>query len=220
MSLQPIFHQNMADAVYDALRQAIFDQSFAPGQRLNIDELRQELGVSRTPLKDALNRLAIEGLVRIVPRQGSFVSELRPDKLAEVLGVRRALELYAIAEAMPRLEEQHLASMRECLWRQRTLTSDGDADQYMTFVTLDHGFHSIIFEAAGNRTLREIYEGLNVHMQVARARHHESTQHISLACEEHEAILRAFEARDAAAASAAMDAHLATARRAVLEWLH
>ncbi len=221
MSLQPICHQNMADAVYDALRQAIFDQRLAQGERLNIDKLRQELGVSRTPLKEALNRLAIEGLVRMAPRKGTFVSELRPDEVAEVCDLRRVLELFAVEQAVPRLADEHLASMREYLRQQRALTPYGDADEYtfMSFVTLDQGFHSAIVEAAGNRKLREIYASLNVHMQGARVRHRDANRRIGLACEEHEAVLRALEARDVAAAQAAMDVHLASGRRALLERL-
>lgn len=113
MVLQRIRYQNMTDAVYASLSEAIFSRRFALGQRINVDELRQQLGVSRTPLKDALNRLATEGLIRVVPHRGTFVSELRADEMAEISDVRRVLKLYAVEQGIPRITPQQLQRMKD-----------------------------------------------------------------------------------------------------------
>lgn len=220
VQLPPLKHQNMTDAVYATLREAILSRRFAPGQRINVDELRQQLGVSRTPLKDGLNRLALQGLVRVAPRYGTFVSELRADEMAEISDVRLVIELHAVELGVPRVSPQQLKRMREHVEAMKaTVTPQDNCTDHMAFVGSDHGFHQVILEAAGNRKLMEVYENLNVHIQVARVYYMSTHKRAQQVCDEHEAILRAYEARDVAAAKAAMTTHLETARRATLERL-
>lgn len=220
MPLQRIRHQNMADAVYESLREAIFSRDFAPGQRVNVDALRHQLGVSRTPLKDALKRLAMEGLIRIVPRQGTFVTELRADEMAEVCDVRCVLELYAVEQGIPRLTAEQLARLQAHVEGLRdTLAADGSCADHLAFVAHDQGFHRVIVEAAGNRKLQELYEALNVHIQVARVYYMDPDKRIEQVGREHQAILRAYQARDVAAAKEAVAEHLKTAKAATLERL-
>jgi DNA-binding GntR family transcriptional regulator len=216
--LPRIKHQNMTDAVYSTLREAILSRQFAPGQRLHVDDLRQQLGVSRTPLKDALNRLALEGLVRIAPRYGTFVSELRAEDMAEISDIRRVLELHAVECGVPRISRQQLQRMRSHIEAmKRTVTPEDNCTDHLAFVAGDHGFHKAIVEAAGNRKLVEVYEALNVHIQVARVYYVSTDKRAGQVCAEHEAILRAYEAHDVDAAKKALCTHLETARRAALE---
>ncbi len=220
MTLKPIQHQNMTDAVYVALREAIFSREFAPGQRIDVEELGRQLGVSRTPLKDAINRLAMEGLVSVVPRQGTFVTALQADEMADVCDVRGALEQYAVERGIPQVTEEHLERMRaEVRGLRETLDSSGKCGDHMAFVAHDHGFHRVIIDAAGSRKLAEVYEALNVHIQVARVYYMDADKRIEQVCAEHLAILQAYEARDVEAAKAAMAIHVAAAKRATLERL-
>lgn len=220
VQLPPLKHQNVTDAVYATLREAILSRRFAPGQRINVDELRQQLGVSRTPLKDGLNRLALQGLVRVAPRYGTFVSELRADEMAEISDVRLVLELHAVELGVPRISHQQLQRMREYVGAMKaTVTPQDNCTDHMAFVGSDHGFHQVILEAAGNSKLVEVYENLNVHIQVARVYYMSTHKRAQQVCDEHEAILRAYESRDVTAAKAAMTTHLETARRATLERL-
>lgn len=220
VQLPPIKHQNMTDAVYATLREAILSQRFPPGQRIHVDELRQQLGVSRTPLKDALNRLALQGLVRVAPRYGTFVSELRADVMAEISDVRLVLELHAVELGVPRISRQQLQRMRAHVEAMKaTVTPEDNCTDHMAFVASDHGFHQVILEAAGNRKLVEVYENLNVHIQVARVYYITTDKRAGQVCAEHEAILRAYESRNVAAAKEALTTHLETVRRATLERL-
>lgn len=220
VQLPPIKHQNMTDAVYDTLREAILTRRFPPGQRLHVDELRQQLGVSRTPLKDALNRLALQGLVRVAPRYGTFVSELRADEMAEITDVRLVLELHAVELGVPRISRGQLRQMNACVEAMRkTVTPQGNITDHMAFIASDHDFHHVILEAAGNHKLAEMYETLNVHIQVARVYYMATDKRAQLVCSEHESILRAYEAHSIPEAKAALSTHLDTARRATLERL-
>jgi DNA-binding GntR family transcriptional regulator len=210
----------MTDAVYATLRDAILSQRLAPGQRIHVDELRLQLGVSRTPLKDALNRLALQGLVRVAPRYGTFVSELRSDEMAEISDIRVVLELHAVEQGVPLASEMHLQRMRRHLEdMRRTVTPEDNVSDHLAFVAADHGFHQTIVEAAGNRKLLEMYETLNVHIQVARVYYVSTDKRASQVCDEHDAILAAYCARDVGATQDALRRHLDTARRAVLERL-
>lgn len=220
MTLKPIQHQNMTDAVYASLREAILSREFAPGQRIDVDGLRQQLGVSRTPLKDALNRLAMEGLIRVVPRQGTFVTALGPDEMADICDVRGVLEQYAVERGILQITPAHLQRMRAHVQGLRdALDADGKCRDHLAFVAHDHGFHRVIVEAAGSPKLEEVYEALNVHIQVARVYYMDADKRIDQVCAEHHAILRAYEARDVEAAKAAMAIHLATAKQAAVERL-
>ena len=92
--LSPIESTNLSDAVYGQLRQLIIEQSFTPGQRLDLGELEDSLQVSRTPLKTALKRLEMEGLVDIQARRGTFIAQIDADKLEENYKIRSSFELY------------------------------------------------------------------------------------------------------------------------------
>jgi GntR family transcriptional regulator, rspAB operon transcriptional repressor len=220
VQLPPLKHQNMTDAVYATLREAILSRRFAPGQRINVDELRQQLGVSRTPLKDGLNRLALQGLVRVAPRFGTFVSELRADEMEEISDLRLLLELHAVDLGVPRISSQQLLRMREYVEAMKaTVTPQDNCTDHMAFVGSDHGFHQVILEAAGNRKLEEVYESLNVHIQVARVYYMSTEKRAQQVCDEHEAVLRAYESRNVAGAKEALARHLETARRATIERL-
>ncbi len=220
VQLPPIRLQNMTDAVYAALRDAIMSRRMAPGQRVHVDELRLQLGVSRTPLKDALNRLAMQGLVTVAPRRGTFVSELRAEDMAAIADIRLVLELYAVERGVPRISRQQLQDLQEQVAAmKRTITPEDNCTDHLAFVAADHGFHYDIVEAAGNHKLLEMYEALNVHIQVARVYYVTTDKRARQVCEEHEAVLKAYKARDAVAAQQALRRHLETARSATLDRL-
>lgn len=211
---------NMTDAVYASLRDAILSRRLAPGQRIHVDELRLQLGVSRTPLKDALNRLALQGLVRVAPRYGTFVSELRAEDMAEISDVRVVLELHAVERGVPKATDQQIARMRMHLEAmERTVTPADNVSDHLSFVAADRGFHQVIVEAAGNQKLLELYEALNVHIQVARVYYMATDKRARQVCREHENILAAYTKRDVTATQDALRRHLDTARHAVLERL-
>jgi DNA-binding GntR family transcriptional regulator len=207
----------VADEIYDLIKAKIVAQEFAPGQRLNLEEIEKQLGISRTPLKDALNKLAGEGLVEIVPRKGTFVSNPTPEEIAESFDVRRVLEMYAAELALPRIEPKHLSRMREMVQKLGEMVQSEDwVSIYQDYVALDHDLHHFIVELSGNKRLLWVYEQMNVHVQMARIRYLRAEQELDMAQMEHEEILRAFEARDGAAAREALAHHIERAKRSLL----
>lgn len=209
--------QRLTDAAYRTLKEQILTQAFAPGQRLNIDELAGLMGMSRTPVKDALNALANEGLVEILPRRGTFVAGLSSNTIAEVFELRRALELLAAELLIERVGDDHLGQLRERLAAlDAPLINGADADEHMR---RNLAFHRLFVELAGNRILLEVYEGLNAHIQIARvhARWQNWQQRRQQERDEHRAILRALEARDWPRLAAAVNIHIRRAKQSLIE---
>lgn len=218
VSLPSLNRRNVADEIYALLKAKIVAQEFAPGERLNLEEMERQLGISRTPLKDALNRLSVEGLVEIVPRRGTFVTNPTPEEIAESFDVRRMLEMYAAELALPRMEPKGLNKMREMVHKLGEMAQSEDwVSIYQDYVALDHDLHHFIVELSGNRRLLWVYDQLNVHAQMARIGHLRAKQELDVAQLEHEDLLRAFEAQDIAAVRQVLDQHIERAKCTILQ---
>jgi len=209
---------NISDEVYSALKERILSRQFAPGERLNLSQLEEQMGISRTPLKDALNRLALEGLVEIQPRKGTFVVILTPAEITESFDVRRVLEVYAVELAVQRITESQLEHMYDLVKALRQLTDIEDWDGiYREYCSMDHDLHRLILEIAGNRRLKETWEKINVHVEMARTRYGELERERYRTQEEHEEILRAFESRDLPRLQQVICHHIDRTKRSVLQ---
>ena len=187
-----------SDSVFDVLRESILTRVFSPGDRLDIKALADQLGVSGTPVRDAINRLAAEGLIEIWPRSGTFVAEISPEAVAETFQIRRALECLAAETLVERLTP-------ELLQRFARLVSDleqpikGEADR-SAHERANTAFHALIVEASGNRRLCEVYTSLNAHLTIAsvHSRRRPDARRLEQERKEHRAILSAIQARDSA----------------------
>src|SRR5438874_8365868 len=115
MELTKIRRERAVDAVYEALRQAIVSSLMKPGERMNVDELAAKLGVSLTPVRSAIQQLATEGLVEILPRSGTFVASLSIQDVEETFDIRCALECLAAEKAVENISAQELQRMRQLL---------------------------------------------------------------------------------------------------------
>lgn len=209
---------NISDEVYAALKERILSKQFAPGERLNLSQLEEQMGISRTPLKDALNRLALEGLVDIQPRRGTFVVNLTPAEITEAFDVRRVLEVYAVELAVQRMTESQFERMNDLVKALRRLTDIKDWDGiYRQYCSMDHDLHRLILEIAGNRRLKEVWEKNNVHVEMARTRYGELERERYRTQEEHEEILRAFERKDLPRLQEVICHHIDRTKRSVLQ---
>jgi DNA-binding GntR family transcriptional regulator len=203
-------YQHVNEKVYELLLARILSQEFAPGQRLQVDDIAVALGVSRTPVKDAINRLCVEGLIVIRPRKGTFVADITPQGIGELFDVRLMMELHAAELAVPRATAQDLVEMRELVV---SLGSFVEGDHYVdfeAFLELDNEFHLRIMRMADNALLLKLYRDINLHVQVARA--YQSVPGAANEAlqthHEHQAMLAAFEARDVSAAREAVTTHV------------
>ena len=127
--------------VYNALREKILSCDLAPGQRLAVDTIAQQLGVSRTPVKEALGRLSAEGLIEILARRGTFVSPVNPETIRDSFQVREALELKACELLYGKIDEERAGTLREL--NQRLTTAGVSVAEN---ATLDTRFHQLLVE--------------------------------------------------------------------------
>lgn len=179
------------------LLERILSRQLAPGQRLDVDEIADQLGVSRTPLKDALTRLSAEGLIEIRPRSGTYVTNPSIEDIEELFDVRRVLELYAAELAVRHITEPELKQGREIVRKLQKLVNERNwSDIYQDHIDLDHSLHRLIVEGSRNKQLKDLWEQVNTHVQIARVRYRRSESRLDLSMKEHEEILAALEARD------------------------
>ena len=181
----------MSQEVYEILKERIFSKHFSPRERLRLSEIEKQMNVSRTPLKDALNRLALEGLVEIKPSRGTFVSDPSLEEIAQAFDVRRVLEVYAVELLAQRITESQLQRLRDMIQKLRSLIEIEDWGKiYQEYVALDYQLHRLIMELAGNKPLRKLWEQVNIHVQMARVRYRSAERELDLAQEEHEELLK------------------------------
>jgi len=142
----------LRDEAYVRLREAILDGELAPGQPLRPDELAEELGLSRMPIREAFTRLRDEGLVETRPRSGTRVSPLRLDDASQALAVITAMHELAAREAVPRLEPADLERLEAAAERFATAVKASD---HASAIAADDEFHGVFVEVAANRPLSE-----------------------------------------------------------------
>lgn len=202
--------------MFDILRTNILGRGFRPGDRLDVRALAEQLGVSATPVKDAITRLAAEGLVEIRPRSGTFVAELAPDAVAETFEIRRALECLAAERLVGQLTPDLLARFEAIIdAMERPVSNEHDRAEHEQ---KNLELHALLVEASGNRRLAELYRSLNAHLTIARihSRRRPQDERLEQERREHRAILEALTARDPTALINALDRHIRRAGGALV----
>jgi DNA-binding GntR family transcriptional regulator len=201
---------NLNEQVYGELRTRILTRRHAPGEKLSLHHLSDELGVSRSPVHHALTRLVSEGLLSVRPRRGYFVTPVTARALAEGYDVRLALELHAADRTVGRVAASDLRILRSLL----DATADAISDEQWDVANA--AFHEHQIDLAENALLSSFYRELSVNllMQVIRGGRLEG--HPNLVTE-HTRIVEAFERDDVGAARRAIGAHIETGRRIALE---
>ena len=217
-SLPRLRLRRISDAAYEILREKIISREFVPGQRLDLDSIEKQLGISRTPIKEALTRLDLEGLVEIVPRSGTYITNPTPDDITESFEVRRALEVFAVELIVQQASDEDIKSLWRIVQELGELAAAEDHDAiYPRYLSLDYQFHQQLVAIAGNQRLCRAHGRENLHAQMARIRYRRSERELNVAQEEHEHLMAALEARDAEAAKAELDDHLRRAQRSLLD---
>lgn len=215
----------LANKAYDHIRNKLLHKQLPPGARLGYRPIAKEIGISATPVREAMNKLVAEGLVEVLPELGAVVRILDRDESVEIYQMRFALESCAIGWAVGHLRRQDLSELRH-LWdeiRECGLMLRESGQNLMSdeierrFITSDIRFHTLILEAAGNQTLLKTVMDLHI---LSRAIACDQTRHdmtmIACAYRDHGRILRALERRDAAGARRAMRQHMRNAMRLAL----
>jgi DNA-binding GntR family transcriptional regulator len=196
---------SFADDAYNRIKQAILSLSFRPGEKLSEARLVAQLGLGRSPIRTALARLAGEGLVRILPQSGTFVSELSPKDVSEVAELRLLLEPHITRLAAKLISDRELQSLRTQF---EDLKTRGLAGQFHEFLDLDDRFHAAIHKAAGNSRIVTILRNLHDQIHYVRVSTATLPGRVEKSLQEMERVLGALEDRDPDAAEDAMRLHI------------
>ncbi len=199
--------------MYQALKQYIADQRLKPGGKLSVPRLAAQLGVSRTPVKEALERLGKDGLVTTLPNRGAFVTIIRREDVDEIYQMREVLEGLATRLAATKIDSSLLARLRELLQKGEVAVSRGDISAH---VTIDLEFHRLIRERAGNRRLFRALDNLQDQIRIVFRTSATIPGRMRKAVDEHHEILAALESGDAGRAEAAARDHIYRIREAVM----
>lgn len=199
------FTGSLGQRVYQTLREAILSLTYRPGEILRKPEICDALGVSRSPVADAVARLAAEGLVDVVPQAGTFVARFSMEEIREGAFLREAIEVAAIERVAQTITEDQLTQLRRNLTVQAALIADGDVPG---FYQTDAAMHELILSFTGFRKLAQVSETAWLHVNRARQLILPVPGRIEATLDEHRAILAALEARDPDAARLATRAHL------------
>lgn len=163
--IDAIEHSPVGQSVYRALQDLLARHQFAPGQKLNVEGLARALGVSRTPVWEALKKLEGEGVVRTRPRKGVYVTALDADKAREIYVVREAVEGLAARLAARHISAAELRDLERSLDAQQAAWAGGDVPAYSR---ADIDFHNIVVQASRNDTLIRILRSLYGQILVLR----------------------------------------------------
>ncbi len=196
---------SLGQRVYQALRAGILSLGYRPGEILRKPEICAALGVSRSPVADAVARLAAEGLVDVIPQAGTFVARFSMPDIREGAFLREAIEVAAIERVAPRITDEQLTQLRRNITVQAALTADGDT---AGFYAQDAAMHELLLSFTGFRKLAQVSDMAWLHVHRARQLVLPVPGRVAATLDEHRAILAALEARDPAQARLAVQHHL------------
>ena len=191
--------------VYESVRHSIISGRLVPGSLHSVQSMAQELGVSRTPVREALIDLAAQGMVRFERNRGVRILQTSVHDLEEIFALRVLLEVPATFRAAQQFAAAGIASLKKEFAAQEKAVN---ADDEVRFMDHDRRFHGIILEASGNRRLAEFVDRLRDLVQTRGVSTAGRSRSLNTIMEEHRAILEAIERRDAASAATAMREHV------------
>lgn len=196
---QKIRADDLSVKVYQRLKKAITTRLIEPGERIDINKLAEQWGVSRTPIKDAISRLTAEGLVVVKPKIGTYATRFTAKDMMELFSIRLLLEAGICSDVVQNVTKTQLEELDEArLACEAVLDKANDGFDFFLFNELDERFHELLIAASGNRKLLETYQSLNFHTQVSRYYYNKYEQKIEQTKEEHAAMVDAIRKGDAA----------------------
>lgn len=204
----------LRDVVFNTLRQAILTGELKPGERLMEIHLANKLGVSRTPIREAIRKLELEGLVTMIPRRGAEVAQITEKSMNDVLEVRRALDALCVELACDRISEEDLHRLGDACKAFEAAVHTGDVKQ---IAQTDVALHDIIVEATGNARLIALVNNLSEQMYRYRFEYiKDASQHERL-IEEHRVIYESIVKKDRETASDMAKTHIDNQKKAIIK---
>jgi DNA-binding GntR family transcriptional regulator len=210
---QPLALTKMA---YGVLRDSILSGLLKPGEIYNEMGIAKDLGISRTPVREALLELSVQGLVVFLPRKGVMIKPYTPKDVEEIFELREAIELAAIEKIAKNPTSYDFTKLENSLQAQRVAAEEHN---YTAFMNADRGFHAVFSELTKNRRFVEVLENIRDLVHFMGLKGLSVTGRKEKVIEEHEEVLLAVKLGDLTAARDAMARHLETSKEAVIEIL-
>ncbi len=212
--MEKISHNSLRDKAYRNIKEGIITFKYQPGAAMPEEQLSQELGISRTPIREALKELQYNGLVRYFPGKGAFVAELSVKDIHEVFFLRQVLEIAALRVTIPNYRESDLKPLQELF----SVTLDQSLDEldYEALFQSDVNLHRFIVETAGNRRLTEFFSILSDQIERIRRASARVPGRMDVSVREHRLILAAIERRDLESAERLLTSHLENVKNSAL----
>ena len=199
------FQGSLTNRTFLAIREAIMELNFLPGEIIRKHDICNTLGVSRSPVSEALAKLRNEGLVEVVPQSGTFVSRFSLQDIKEGAFLREAIELACIEILASNISEQQLIDLNRNLKLQKVLA---ESDDYQGFYQLDAKMHGMIMDFTGYKNLAKVTKTGWVQVDRARQLLLPVDGRLKKAFQEHRAVIKALEQNDVALAREKMRTHL------------
>lgn len=197
---------NLSVTAYDIIKELILTLELKPKEIITETDLSERLGISRTPIRSALQRLAMESLVEIIPNKGTFVSDLSIDNYYEIFQVRESLELLSVKLATLNCSDSEIEKLKEIIELQELMSQNMEVYS-RDFMVIDRNFHIALAESTHNKLLKN--EIMRINELYYRYNHYACIiNRIKMTVTEHRSILDAIEKRDSIAAEKLMKDHL------------
>lgn len=206
-------YKPLREIVFETLRDAIINQTLEPGERLMEIQLAEEMGVSRTPVREAIRKLELEGLVIMVPRKGAYVAGISVKDIHEVFEVRASLEGLAASLAAKRITPEELDEMEKSLFLE---AGELEGNNLRSIVEIDTTFHDLLYKAARNEKLFQMVNNLQEQLQRFRSASLARPGRSKTALDEHRKILEALALRDEKLARKLAIEHIESAETAMM----
>ena len=206
----------LRDVVFNTLRQKILTGELKPGERLMEIHLADQLGVSRTPIREAIRKLELEGLVTMIPRRGAEVAQITEKNLRDVLEVRRALDALAVELACDRITPEELNELKAACDHFEAETKKKNANQV---ARADVALHDIILKASGNDRLMQMISNFSQQMYRYRLEYVKDDANYEKLIEEHRIIYEAIRDKDRETGAKAIKSHIDNQERAVIRMI-
>ncbi len=206
----------LREIVFKTLRQAILTGELKPGERLMEIHLAKRLGVSRTPIREAIRKLELEGLVTMVPRRGATVAKITEKNLRDVLEVRRNLDTFAVELACERITEEQLAELEAKIKRFEEVVMAKDAKE---IAEADVDMHDFIVASTGNARLVQLVNNLSEQVYRYRFEYIKDATTHKILMEEHRDIFESIKNKDKSHAQEAMRRHITNQENGIIKQL-
>lgn len=214
--LQPIkldSYKPLRELVCENIRQAIIDGTFSPGERLMEIQLADEMGVSRTPVREAIRKLELEGFVVMIPRRGTYVADISIKDINEIYEIRISLDVLAAGLAAERITDEELATLNNYMVEISKYVPTMNMEK---IVELDTAFHNVLYTASRNERLVSIINNLREQLTGIRGRSMSYPGRLVETMEEHRALVDCIAARDPERAQNAARLHLENAEQTLM----